>query len=223
MSNFDTGLFLGFAFLGVLITAGLTLRYAVGKRGKPCPASFSWILYNPYTRLFAGADLVIERAGIEQGMKVLDAGCGPGRLTIPAARAVGADGTVVALDVQSKMLAKVAAKTDSERLANVVTLEGGLGDGSLVGYTDEFDRALLVTVLGEVPGRAAALAEIHRSLKPGGVLSVTEMILDPDYLTRRTVMGLAESAGFRLDRAFGTWLAFTMNFVKLTDEDGAET
>jgi len=219
MFESETGLILAFILVGVLVSAGIGLRLAIGKRRRPCPATFSWILYNPYTRLVAGADLVVERAGIEPGMKVLDAGCGPGRLTIPAARAVGTDGTVVALDVQAAMLVKVAAKAESKGVRNVITVEGGLGEGALDGYNEAFDRALLVTVLGEVPDAAAAMAEIYRALKPGGVLSVTEMILDPDYLTRRTVLGLAERAGFRLDRAFGTWLAFTVNLVKPTDGD----
>jgi SAM-dependent methyltransferase len=212
-------LIMTFILVGVLISAGMAFRLAIGKRGKPCPAAFSWILYNPYTRLAAGADLVVERAGIGPGMKVLDAGCGPGRLTIPAARAVGTDGTVVALDVQAAMLSKVAAKAKSKGIRNVLTLEGGLGEGALDGHNEPFDRALLVTVLGEVPDAAAAMAEIYRALKPGGVLSVTEMILDPDYLTRRTVLGLAERAGFRLNRDFGTRLAFTVNLMKPTDGD----
>jgi SAM-dependent methyltransferase len=219
MSDLETGLIFAFILVGVLVTGGITFRLAIGKRGKPCPATFWWILYNPYTRLVAGADLVVERAGIEPGMKVLDAGCGPGRLTIPTAWAVETDGTVVALDVQAAMLAKVAAKAKSKGIRNVLTLEGGLGEGALDGYNETFDRALLVTVLGEVPDPAGAMAEIYRALKPGGVLSVTEMILDPDYLTRRTVLGLAESAGFRLNRDFGTWLAFTVNLVKPTDGD----
>jgi ubiquinone/menaquinone biosynthesis C-methylase UbiE len=180
-------------------------------------------LYNPYTRFVAGTDLIIERAGIKPGMEVLDAGCGPGRLTIPAARAAGTEGTVVALDVQPEMLAKVAAKVESTGVGNVLTLEGGLGEGALDGYNKEFDRALLVTVLGEVPDPAAAMAEIYRALKPGGVLSVTEMILDPDYLTRRTVLRLAEGAGFRLDRDFGTRLAFTINLAKPTDGNDRKT
>lgn len=40
-------------------------------------------------------------------MRVLDAGCGPGRLTIPLARQVGPTGEVVALDVQQGMLKRV--------------------------------------------------------------------------------------------------------------------
>jgi ubiquinone/menaquinone biosynthesis C-methylase UbiE len=133
-------------------------------------------------------------------MQVLDMGCGPGRLTLPAARRVGAQGAVVAVDIQPAMLER---------------LERG-----------RFDRAFLVTVLGEIHDRPAALAEIHAALKPGGLLSVSELIPDPHYQSRGRVERLAREAGFKPDRVFGTWLAFTANFVRRSgsaalDEDAA--
>jgi ubiquinone/menaquinone biosynthesis C-methylase UbiE len=147
-------------------------------------------------------------------MEVLDAGCGPGRLTIPTARAVDPKGTVIALDVQPKMLEKVNKKARTERLTNVRTLEGRLGGGALDRFENEFDRALLVTVLGEIPDKQSALTKIYRALKPGGILSITEMLPDPHYQNRNKVRRLAEAVGFHFDRTYGPWFAFTMNFVK---------
>jgi predicted methyltransferase len=73
---------------------------------------------------------------------------------------------------------------------------------------------VLVTVLGEVPDRQAALGEIFDALKPGGILSVTELIFDPHFQPRSTVERLARSAGFR-ERAFhGNRIAFTLNLQK---------
>ena len=54
-----------------------------------------------------------------------------------------------------------------------------------------FDRAVLVTVLGEIPGREAALREIFEALRPGGILLVEETIRDPHFQTRSTVTRLA--------------------------------
>jgi hypothetical protein len=71
-----------------------------------------------------------------------------------------------------------------------------------------------VTVLGEIPEQKTALAEIFDSLKPGGVLSVTELIPDPHYQSRNTVRRLVLGAGFVEEHCFGNWLAFTLNFVK---------
>ncbi len=60
----------------------------------------------------AGAETILDRLALEPGMKVLDVGCGPGRLTVPAARRVGINGHVTALDVQPEMLRRVQKKLD---------------------------------------------------------------------------------------------------------------
>jgi ubiquinone/menaquinone biosynthesis C-methylase UbiE len=75
-----------------------------------------------------------------------------------------------------------------------------------------FDRAFLVTVLGEIPDRQAALGEIHRALKPGGVLSVTEVLPDPHYQLAGTVRRLAEAVGFSPGPTWSQGIAFTAHF-----------
>jgi len=79
---------------------------------------------------------------------------------------------------------------------------------------NRFDRAVLVTVLGEIPDREAALREIFDALKPGGMLSVTEVIFDPHFQPRPTVARLARSVGFR-EQAYR--VAFTLNLEKPRD------
>jgi ubiquinone/menaquinone biosynthesis C-methylase UbiE len=147
-------------------------------------------------------------------MQVLDAGCGPGRVTVPAAKRVGPAGEVVALDLQPGMLARLRERADSAQVTNIRQILGGLGRGLV--EKDLFDRALLVTVLGEIPEneRSAALQEIYDSLKPGGILSITEVFPDPHYQNRTKVVQLCERKGFRLEAEYGSWLAFTINFVK---------
>jgi ubiquinone/menaquinone biosynthesis C-methylase UbiE len=68
--------------------------------------------------------------------------------------------------------------------------------------------------LGEIPDRSAALAQCYQALKPGGRLSITELIPDPHYQTRSTVRRLAVEAGFRLLSIQGGWCFYTANFVK---------
>jgi ubiquinone/menaquinone biosynthesis C-methylase UbiE len=145
-------------------------------------------------------------------MKLLDVGCGPGRLSIPAAKRIGPEGQVVALDIQDEMLRRLQNRIQTAGLENIQLIHAGIGAGLLP--QNEFDRAILVTVLGEIPDPQAALAEIFDSLKPGGLLSVTELIPDPHYQSRSTVRQLATAAGFVAIQSFGNWLAFTLNFVK---------
>ena len=203
-----------FAALTMLVAAWVAAR-RFGP-GRPCPALIAAVFDNRIVDRFSGVATLINRAGVTQRMRVLDAGCGPGRLTIPLARRVGPRGEVVALDVQQRMLARVDKRVRREHLGNVRTLHAALGTGApaLRDHAAGFDRAILCTVLGEIPDKATALREIATLLATDGVLSVTELIIDPDYQPHRRVVRLAESAGFRLESTFGNALAFTINFRK---------
>ena len=193
-----------------LLAGSLWWRSASRRRQLPCPAWLGWLLTNPYTSAVAGSATVLDRLLLQPGMRVLDVGAGPGRLTIPAAERVGPAGEVVALDVQQAMLAQVRAAAAKRGLANIQTVHGSMESAALPIAT--FDRALLVTVLGEIPDRQAALSALRSALRPGGLLSVTEMLPDPHYQSRRTVRHFAEAAGFQHERTYGSWIAFTMNF-----------
>ena len=196
------------------ITAVLTatLRLLSRRQSLPCPAWLSILLENPYMNSVAGANKILDRMALESGMKVLDVGCGPGRLTIPAAERVGPAGAVVALDIQSEMLHRLQKRIETQNLTNIQTIQAGAGDGAVPHNT--FDRALLVTVLGEIPDRQAALSEIFTALKPGGILSITEALPDPHYQSRTQLRKLAKGVGFKEASCTGNWVAFTSNFIK---------
>ena len=195
------------------IAVGIVWRFASRRRELPCPAWLHWLveLDNPFTQTNRSA-FIVEHLGLEQGMAVLDAGCGPGRLTVPVAKRVGAAGVVVAVDVQSGMLDRARQKVATSGLGNVRFVQAGLGEGRLPG--GYFDRALLVTVLGEITNPKAALAEIFNALKPGGILSVTEVILDPHFQSRGTVTALASEAGFLIGQRWGHRLAYVQHLEK---------
>jgi len=78
------------------------------------------------------------------------------------------------------------------------------------------DRTFLVTVQPEIPNRHRVLLELHRILKPGGVLSIAEEFLDPDYPLARTAIRWAREAGFELAERHGNWLGHTRNLQKPT-------
>src|SRR6516162_6859828 len=200
--------------IGLIGLVAVIWRVGSRRRSVPCPVWLRWLveLDNPFTKTNQAA-VIVERLELEPGMAVLDAG--PGRLAIPIARQVGPQGEVVAMDIQAGMLQRAREKAAAANLANIRFLEGGLGDGKL--GRNRFDRSVLVTVLGEVLDREAALAEIFHALKPGGILSVTELIFDPHFQSRPTVERLARSVGFR-ERAFhGNRIAFTLNLQKPHD------
>jgi len=204
----------GLLVVATVITAWFVSRYA--GQGKPYPVWMSGLLDNPMTDKLAGITTLLERASVTEGMRVLDAGCGPGRLTIPLAQRVGGGGEVVALDVQEGMLDRVRRRAAEHGLSNIRTLRSALEAVTEVQElrAADFDRVLLVTVLGEVPDPERAMRVLYSALRPGGLLSVTELIIDPDYQHRSRVRSLGQSAGFEIERSYGTALAFTQNFRK---------
>ena len=172
--------YLALGAIVLLIIIMLIWRFASNRSSLPCPAWLSWLveLDNP---LFQNdrARNIIQHLDLQAGMKVLDFGCGPGRLTIPIAKEIGATGEVMAFDLQAEMLNRNRAKALSENLNNIQFIQGGAGEGKL--EHNIYDRVLLVTVLGEIPNKDAALKEIFDALKPGGILSITEVIADPHF------------------------------------------
>ena len=203
----------GMLFLSTIAIALLLGVYASYRYKKPCSAKLHRLIErdNPFCKIHH-AQTIIQNADIQAGMNVLDAGCGPGRLTLPAAKKVGSQGSIVALDMQDEMLNYVKEKASKDSLNNIEFICEGLGKNTL--KTSQFDRALLVTVLGEIPDQAAALNEIFSSLKPSGILSITETVFDPDYCRQSTVRTLAQKAGFKEKALYGNWWAYTLNFEK---------
>ena len=116
------------------------------------------------------------------------------------------------MDFQAEQLQRAQAKATAANVTNVRFVQAGLGEGKLPEAA--FDRALLCTVLGEILDREAALAEIFKALKPGGVLSVTEVLPDPHFQGMGTLRALARGAGFVEGEVIGNRLAYTMNLVK---------
>jgi ubiquinone/menaquinone biosynthesis C-methylase UbiE len=211
--NMTTYLYLCFGLVGLFLIVTFAWRFASRRHSLPCPTWLSWLLDNPFAKGMSGhTTTTVLRLDLRPGMRVLDVGCGPGRLTIPVAEKVGPQGQVVAIDIQPGMLRRAQERAKTANLNNIRFLQTDAGEGKL--ERGQYDRALLVTVLGEIPDREAALKEIWNALKPGGFLSVTETIQDPHFQRRSTVRKLASTVGFKEKECFGNSLAFTMNLEK---------
>jgi ubiquinone/menaquinone biosynthesis C-methylase UbiE len=113
----------------------------------------------------------VSRLRLAPGGTVLDLCCGAGASAIPAARAVGAAGRVLGVDVAAPLLHMARARAAAEGLANV---EFRHGDATSTGLPDGgFDAVVCVFGVFFAPDMTAFAREMWRLVRPGGVLAVT--------------------------------------------------
>ena len=137
--------------------------------------------------------LVYEALDAQPGDRILDAGCGPGFYTRELLDKVGPEGSVVGVDQSAQMLA--VARRRCEGHAKVAFEETDVT--GLPVESEGFDRALSVQVLEYVRDFAAALAEIHRALRPGGRV----IIWDVDWAT----VSWHSDDPARMERVLAVW------------------
>jgi ubiquinone/menaquinone biosynthesis C-methylase UbiE len=124
----------------------------------------------------------LSAAGLEPGQRVLEVGCGPGFFTVPAARMVGVQGVVYALDISPLAIARVQKKIRDAKLANVRTV---LADAARTGLPEEsFDLIFAFGFRHAVGDGERIQFEFHRLLKPMGVLSTEGELWRPGRLFR---------------------------------------
>jgi len=146
-------------------------------RDKPMPnwsfRGMAWLLR--FTERFRKPADRLARIGLKRGQTVLEYGCGAGSFTIPAARLVGDEGLVYAVDIHPLAIETVEKRAEQAGLSNVRTIrtdrDTGLPDESV-------DVVLLYDTLHLVADKQALLAELHRVLKPGGFLSADHQHTD---------------------------------------------
>jgi ubiquinone/menaquinone biosynthesis C-methylase UbiE len=134
---------------------------------------------------------VLEEVGIKPGFHVLDYGCGPGGYISALGRLLGTSGKIYALDTHPLAIRAVQKIALREKIENLETIhsdrETGLPDNSL-------DVVLLYDVFHGLSDPNGVLEEIHRVLKPDGILSFSDHHISED----RIISGVTETGLFRL-------------------------
>lgn len=111
---------------------------------------------------------------LRTGQSLLDVGCGPGTITVDLARRL-APGRVVGIDASASVVKRAEALARDEGVTNT-TFQ--VGDAYSLDFPDEsFDIVHAHQVLQHVANPVAAVREIRRVLKPGGILAAR----DADY------------------------------------------
>lgn len=209
---------LNFAFntlaagLGAATGLQASLRASQNLRPYPLPRQFARLLELPVRRQYMDPGEVLGLYGVNAGMELLDAGCGTGLFTVEMARMLGSQGRVHAVDLQPSMIERTRERAAGAGVSPLVQLHQ-LGLYDLPFADDSIDLAVLISTLGEIPDKPAALSELRRVLKPGARLGVTDELLFTTHLLSGSARRWVEEAGFRFLAKNGSPLCYHMVFV----------
>jgi SAM-dependent methyltransferase len=115
---------------------------------------------------------ILQAAGVREGMRVLDLGCGAGDMAFIVAELVGSAGAVVAIDQSEEALAKAGARARLRGAENVRFVRGDIRERV---SEDQFDAIVCRLVLMYLSDPASVLRTQARQLRPGGIVVPIEL------------------------------------------------
>ncbi len=117
------------------------------------------------------AKRLLEYVRVTSGQTILDLSTGTGLVAIPAAKAVGVQGSVIGVDISTGMLAQAQDKIVAEGINNLELIEA---DVELIDFdSEQFDVIFCCSALVYVSDILAILEKCYCWLKPGGCLAFT--------------------------------------------------
>ncbi len=143
-------------------------------------------------------DRVMDLLGINAGTAVADIGAGSGWFTVRAARRVGKQGVVYAVEINPDYIRHIKRRAKKEKLPNVRTILGQPDDPRLVRAS--VDAVLLLKTYHEIAEPVALLRKVREAMRPGARLGVIDKNgIGTDHgLNAGVVIKEAQEAGFSL-------------------------
>jgi arsenite methyltransferase len=176
------------------------------------------------TNLSLGCGDPVSIASLKPGETVLDLGSGGGIDCFLAARQVGAEGYVIGVDMTPQMLEKANAAKSRMGVNNVEFRRGQIENLPVV--DNSIDLVMSNCVINLSPDKAAVFSEAFRVLKPGGRVSISDIVTEGDFSAelRSDSAKWAECVTGAIDADIYTGLMREAGFVdiQLMDKANAE-
>ncbi len=143
-------------------------------------------------------DRVMDLLGIEPGARVADIGAGSGWFTVRAARRVGKEGVVYAVEINPDYVRHIKRRAKKENLSNVRTILGRADDPRL--EPASLNAVLLLKTYHEIAEPIALLRKVREAMRSGARLGVIDKngIGSDHGLNAAVVIREAKEAGFSL-------------------------
>lgn len=165
-------------------------------RNRVCPVEIAGSLDTKLRRWLQNPFKLLKPY-INEGMTVLDVGCGPGFFSIALAEMVGLSGKVVAADLQDGMLDIIRNKIKNTDLEKIIQLHKC--DKDKIGYTSNVDFVLAFYMIHELPDQKNFFNELYSILKPGGQFLIVEpKLVHVSKAEFKNTISFAEEIGFKL-------------------------
>ncbi len=163
-------------------------------KNRVCPVVLACGLDNGIRRWLQNPRKILEPY-VQEGMTVLDLGCGPGSFSIDLARMVGPSGRIIAADLQNGMLERIRGKIRGTELEKRIVLHRCKEES--IGVSEPVDFVLAFYMIHEVPEMRKFFEEIHSILKPGGKFLIVEpKLLHVSGSEFQATIAKAEAVGF---------------------------
>lgn len=117
----------------------------------------------------------IEQFDLEKGMHVADFGAGSGFYAIIAAKAVGEEGKIYAIDIQKDLLFRLKKEAERQGILNIEIIWGDIEENESTKLrAGSVDRVIVSNILFQIEKKEAVVQEVGRVLKPGGKVLVID-------------------------------------------------
>jgi ubiquinone/menaquinone biosynthesis C-methylase UbiE len=153
-----------------------------------CPWWLCFTFDNPLRKLLHNP-IAILSPYVHQGDTAIDIGPGMGYFTIPLAELVGSTGSVIAIDIQQKMLSALMARAQKKGVSDRIKTH--LAGPDSIGFNKKADFVLAFWMVHEVPDQKKFFSEIRDLLKPDGLFLMVEPVI---HLSKKIFLREVETA-----------------------------